>query len=387
MNILVNGIVKTFDDFDSVRGHDYIESVLDCFSCDTDTTHFDTDKNVYVMSKNDFQRLNDTKDKLLAVSRLISKLDDNTLSEFYRMLYVHFSSILEESVVQQLSWLAKRTDTAKNNIIQSFLKEQKEKNPDNTYKALKADCKILDQYLSENQKQLFSLIGSQEACEYISFLSSKCAPRTVKRKVCTLRKLLEWCKNKGYLPAEIKIDISDNIIMPEREFAKTEDIALLYKRCCHIFEADEYTLARAKMETLLIILCGFKLSELAEMKLSDISEGKIDFTDDFRRKRIRLVSTDIIKEPLNQYLIKRREIVKNLNVKSDNMFLSIRGGVLTSNLIGSDFDTVRQISGTSVTSASVRNSCIKYYYNEITDDLLIGKLFGISQRWAELCSK
>ncbi len=98
-------------------------------------------------------------------------------------------------------------------------------------------------------------------------------------------------------------------------------------------------------------------------------------------------SVDIIKEPLNQYLIKRKAIVASLNTKSDNMFLSIRGGVLTSNQIGFDFDTIRQISGTSVTSSSVRNSCIKYYYNEITDKLLISKLFGISQRWAELCSK
>ena len=156
------------------------------------------------------------------------------------------------------------------------------------YNKWKADCKLLDQYLSENQKQLFCLIGSQEACEYISFLSSKCAPRTVKRKVCTLRKLLEWCKENSYLPAEIKIDISENIVPPEREFAKTEEIALLFKSCCHIFEEDEYVMARAKMVTLLIVLCGFKISELTDMKLSDISEeGTIKFTDDLRRKRVK----------------------------------------------------------------------------------------------------
>lgn len=272
-----------------------------------------------------------------------------------------------------------------NEIIQSFLKEQETNIPTNTYKALKADCKILDQYLSENQKQLFCLIGNQEACEYISFLSSKCAPRTVKRKVCTLRKLLEWCKEKGYLPAEIKIDISENIVPPEREFAKSEEISLLFKSCCHIFEDDEYVMARAKMVTLLIILCGFKVSELVQMKLSDIAEGgKFEFTDDLRRKRVRFVRPDIIKEPLNQYLIKRNDIVESLNVKTEAVFLSLRGNV-SENLIRSDFDTIRQISGTSVTSASVRNSCIKFYYSELTDDLLIGKLFGISERWAELC--
>lgn len=273
-----------------------------------------------------------------------------------------------------------------NDIIQSFLKEQEENNPNNTYKALKADCKILNQYLSENQKQLFRLIGNQEACEYISFLSSKCAPRTVKRKVCTLRKLLEWCKEKGYLSTEIKIDISENIVPPDREFAKPEVISLLFNSCCHIFEADEYIIARAKMVTLLIILCGFKISELVDMKLSDISEdGTIEFTDDLRRKRVRFVRPDIIKEPLNQYLIKRKSIVESLNIKTEAMFVSLRGNVSDENLIRSDFDTIRQISGTSVTSASVRNSCIRYYYKEIADDLIIGKLFGISQRWVELC--
>lgn len=273
-----------------------------------------------------------------------------------------------------------------NEIIQTFLNEQKENNPDNTYKALKADCKILDQYLSENQKQLFCLIGNQEAYEYISFLSSKCAPRTVKRKICTLRKLLEWCKEKGYLPAEIKIDISENIVPPEREFAKSEEISLLFKSCCHIFEDDEYVMSRAKMITLLIILCGFKVSELVQMKLSDIDEGgTIRFTDDLRRKRIRFVRSDVIKDPLNQYLIKRNEIIEKLNIKTEAMFVSLRGNIADESRIRSDFDTIRRISGTSVTSASVRNSCIKFYYSELTDDLIIGKLFGISERWAELC--
>ena len=275
-----------------------------------------------------------------------------------------------------------------NEIIQTFLNDQKGKNPNNTYKALIADCKILDQYLSENQKQLFSLIGSQEACEYISFLSSKCAPRTVKRKICTLRKLLEWCKEKGYLPTEIKIEISENIVPPEREFAKIEEIAILFNSCCHIFDADEYILARAKMVTLLIILCGFKISELVNMKLSDISiGGTIEFTDDLRRKRVKFVRPDIIKEPLDQYLIKRKDIVESLNIKTEAMFVSLRGNIADESRIRSDFDTIRRISGTSVTSASVRNSCIKFYYNKLTDDLLIGTLFGISQRWVELCKQ
>ena len=37
-----------------------------------------------------------------------------------------------------------------NEIIQTFLNDQKGKNPYNTYKAVKADSKILDQYLSDN---------------------------------------------------------------------------------------------------------------------------------------------------------------------------------------------------------------------------------------------
>ncbi len=124
---------------------------------------------------------------------------------------------------------------------------------------------------------------------------------------------------------------------------------------------------------------------MIDMKLSDISEeGTIKFTDDLRRKRVRFVRPDIINEPLNQYLIKRKDIIENLNIKTEAMFVSLRGNVADQDRIRSDFDTIRQISGTSVTSASVRNSCIKFYYSELTDNLLIGKLFGISQRWVEL---
>lgn len=276
-----------------------------------------------------------------------------------------------------------------NEIIQSFLKEQEINVPANTYKALKADCKILYRYLSENKRQLFTMIGNQEAEAYISYLSCSCAPRTVKRKVCTLRKLLEWCKEKGYLPNDIKIDISDNITMPDREFAKTEEISLLYRSCCNIFEADEYIIARAKMETLLIILCGFKMSELVEMKLSDIdiTEAEtIEFTDELCRKRVKFVRPEILREPLEQFLKKRSDVIENLNIKTDKLFISLRGSV-SLNALRSDFDTIRQLSGVSVTAASVRNSCIKYYYSQITDDLIIGKLFGISERWVEMCGK
>lgn len=275
-----------------------------------------------------------------------------------------------------------------NEIIKSFLQEQEVNVPTNTYRALKADCKVLYGYLSENKKQLFTMIGCQESEAYINYLSSNCAPRTVKRKICTLRKLLDWCKEKGYLPAEIKIDISDNMEVPEREFADPKEISLLFKNCCNIFESDEYITARAKMVTLLIILCGFKISELVYMKLSDVSkDGTIKFTDDLRRKRVRFVSPDIIKEPLNLYLTKRSYIVENLNIKTDAMFVSLWGNASDENRIRADFNTIRQISGTSVTSASVRNSCIKFYYSELTDDLIISKLFGISERWAELCKQ
>ncbi len=139
------------------------------------------------------------------------------------------------------------------------------------------------------------------------------------------------------------------------------------------------------MVTLLIILCGFKISEIVEMKLSDITEGGIiKFNDDLRRKRVRFVNPDIIEEPLKRYFAKRKYIVEKNNIKSDNMFVSLRGNT-SANLIRSDFEMIKRFSGTSVTSASVRNSCIKFYYSKLTDDLIIGKLFGISQRWVNLC--
>lgn len=271
-----------------------------------------------------------------------------------------------------------------NNIIKLFLEDQEAK--PNTYKALVSDCKHLDEYLSANQKQLFSIIGKEEAQAYILYLSSNYAPRTVKRRICTLRKLYDWCKVKGYLPKELKIDIKESIISPERHFAETKEISLLYQSCCNIFEDDSFAVARAKAECLLIILCGFKASELTELTLNDINDdlNTIHYMDELNRRRIRLVRFDLIKETFNKYLKKREDLIREGNGKNNFLFITARCENVSTNIIHSDFNTIRELAAVSISASSVRSSCIKYYYSQLTDDVLISKLFNISENW--VCS-
>lgn len=270
-----------------------------------------------------------------------------------------------------------------NDIITQFLDDQP-KQPYNTYKSLQADCKSLNEYLILKDKELFKLANKSESDKYVKYLSDRFLPRTIKRRICTLRKILRWCKTHDLLPDKLKISVADKETMPERSFADKEDISLMYKSCSHIYESDDFITARAKTECMLIILCGFKTSELAELSLDDITENAFKYTDSANRSRLKLFKTDLVESVLSTYLKKRKLFMQENNIKSNLLFITAVGSVSTR--IHADFNTIKELAGVShqVTAASIRNSCLKYYYNEITDDVLIAKLFNVSERWVRL---
>lgn len=267
-----------------------------------------------------------------------------------------------------------------NEIIQQFLDEQPTK-PYNTYRSLQGDCKLLNDYLELKNKQLLKLVNKSEVERYVNFLSQNYSSKTIKRRICTLRKLLYWCQDRGLIPEKKEISIVEYEPIPKQQFADNNEISLIYDYCSRIDEKDDYITARVKMECLLIVLCGFKTSELAELTLKDISENAIKYKDSAKRNRIRLFQTELLDKPLTMYLEKRTLFTVENDIVSNLLFITTFGSVSTR--IHADFNTMKRLAGvsSSVTAAAVRNSCLKYYYDKITDDVLISKLFNVSDSW------
>jgi len=79
--------------------------------------------------------------------------------------------------------------------------------PKNTYKGISADCKAIEKYLSDNNATITSLSGTASSEKFISFLAEKHPPATVKRRICTLRSIIYWCQEQGYIPVDHEVDM------------------------------------------------------------------------------------------------------------------------------------------------------------------------------------
>ena len=72
--------------------------------------------------------------------------------------------------------------------------------PKNTYKGISADCKAIAKYLSDNNAMITSLSGTASSEQFVSYLTEKYTPATVKRRLCTLRSIIYWCQEQGIYP-------------------------------------------------------------------------------------------------------------------------------------------------------------------------------------------
>ena len=263
-------------------------------------------------------------------------------------------------------------------IIREYLAYKSEV-PKNTYKGISADCKAIEKYLSNNNLTITSLSETAYSEQFISFLTEKHTTATVKRRLCTLRSLIYWCQEQGYISVDHDVDICDGLEIPTYHFAPNADIAKLYNFCKKISESEEYIIARAKLECLMVIICGFKVSELKKLRIQDVSGSIIDD----KMKMVRCTKSECI----DTFLKIRADLTDSKLIKSDVLFLNQRGN--ENQYINADFELIREQCNISsdVTLSSIRNSCIKECSILLNNDAMTAKLFDVGIRRLEAIKK
>lgn len=256
-------------------------------------------------------------------------------------------------------------------IISEYL-DYKKGVPENTYKGILADCKAIAKYLSDNDIAITSMTEAAHSEQFIGFLTEKYTPATVKRRLCTLRSIIYWCQEQGYIPIEQEINIFDHLDLHKYQFASDEDIAQLYNFCKNIWESDEYRIARAKLECLMVIICGFKVSELQKLRIQDVSGPTID-------DKMKMVCCTKSK-CIDAFLQIREDFIDLNMIKSDILFVNKIGK--KNQQISLDYEMIRKQCGVSdrVTLSSIRNSCIQECSILLNNDAVAAKLFGVAVR-------
>ena len=259
-------------------------------------------------------------------------------------------------------------------IIREYLAYKKGV-PPNTYRSISADCKAIETYLSDNNAMITSLSGTAFSEQFINSLAEKHTPATVKRRLCTLRSMMAWCQEQGYIPPEHDINISSNLEIPKVNFASNTDVEKLYNFCRHIEESEEYTMARAKLECLMVIICGFKVSELKKLRIQDVSGSAIGE----KMKMVRCTKSECI----DTFLRIRADFTDLRLIKSDILFVNKYGN--ENEQINSDYELIREKCNvrSSVTLSSIRNSCIKECSILLNNDAVAAKLFNVTVQWLD----
>lgn len=264
----------------------------------------------------------------------------------------------QDKIIPQ--WGIDRTcSELKNNeeIIQTFLDECLEF-PHNSYKSISADCKSLNEYLKLNEKKLAELYDNSEVQKYADYLLENLSPNTARRRICTLRKLLRWCEDNGFINCCDTTNLSVSIKETDPQYASEADIKKLYSFCENIFENDGYILARAKYECYLVITMGLKVSELKKLYVDDVCKLNNKTTESF--------------------LILRNKFMDKKNIKSDILFVTKYNG--ENNRINIDFDFIREKLGInkSVTLSSIRNTCMLHFDSVGKNENLTTSFFNIT---------
>ena len=260
-------------------------------------------------------------------------------------------------------------------IINGFLEKNSERKA-NSYKALKSDCNSLMSFLSDSNVLISIMADQSNTDKYILYLKSlKTADRTVKRRICTLRSLLKYCADQGLITDQ-KIELEDKVKKVSTDILSEEKIRKIFNYCINIFDTDSYAIARTKMSVLLVVICGFKSSELCNIKLNDISHFEISYLDYQNNKRIRFVDMTEFEKPYAAYLSHRKNYLDNN--KSEYLFIDRFYKQCTAQTLNTDIRLFCEKVNLNVTHSMLRNACIKHYYDNIPDYILISKIFDVS---------
>lgn len=260
-------------------------------------------------------------------------------------------------------------------IIYEYLTQIKQNKSANTLRAYHYSCQDLLNYLNFSGKNIFFLSSQNEVDKFTEYLSDiGLSERTIKHRVTVLRNILKFSIMKGYIP-DSKPHISCSA-KEKIEYVQEDDIEILFKYCSYYDEYDDYYSLRAKVEILLVLLFGFKIIDLKSLKVDNLSIEKKELSSN---TIIRYIYDERLIPIIIYYLQERSYFIADLNQESDYLFVNRYGRNITDNGIGDDLRKICSYTGVTISFGGLRNSCIKYYYSKMPDEVIISKIFDISK--------
>ena len=193
----------------------------------------------------------------------------------------------------------------------------------NTIAAYRSDLTVFLDYCSERGISDVAEISRNNLNSYIIALrQGNINPRSVVRKIASLRGFFKWLSSNEY------IKNNPAIFLEQPKLAKKLPKVMTLQEIKEIFHSD--LSAEQALIVELLYDCGLRVSELVNLKISDI-DLKSKYIQCFGKgsKERVIPFGKKAKEAINKYLAARDIIISKYGLKTKRLFIKTSGNLLT----------------------------------------------------------
>lgn len=176
-----------------------------------------------------------------------------------------------------------------------------------TVKAYRIDLSQFISYYSEQRTQL----NRDTINKYIAHLNQCCKPRSVKRKMASLKAFCTWMEEEDYLSdnpfRKLRIKLNEPFVLP-----KTISLSVIEQMLAAAYQAHEDSCTNQERKISLrdiatmeiLFATGMRVSELCGLNTEDIdlTRGTVKIHGKGSKERILQITNDSVMESLRKYI-------------------------------------------------------------------------------------
>ena len=249
---------------------------------------------------------------------------------------------------------------------------------EHTLRAYKSDLKIVEKYFGSRKK--LEILTKDDLRQYLRHLREKrrLQESSIKRRLASLKLLFRWALKESKIVAN-PFDTFDECIRLPKKLPRALDrchISLLRKAIALAVRSDSFDELGRKTAIHLLLDTGIRVSELASIRIEDVSlpdqclkvHGKGN-----RQRLVYLLSTPLFRS-MNHYLSKRRKV----GLHNDRLFVTAAGLDLTPQRIRSSLHEIATSAGIDrhLTPHMLRHTCATQWLESGVDIRYVQKLLG-----------
>ena len=261
-------------------------------------------------------------------------------------------------------------------FYEDYLRNEKQYS-ENTVVSYVNDINSLICFLESEDLGELKYTTNRMAKFYISYLHNKYDPRSIRRKISSVRTMFEYLLDQGI----VRDNPFKNVVLPKVS-KKLPKFIYEDEMFDFLNGIDDKNPIGFRNKTIFEILygCGLRVSELINIKINEIDFVKQELKVHGKGSVDRIVPIhNLAIDTLKKYLMESRPILKSKNlVDNDYVFLNSRGYSLTARGVRDilEREIKKQASTLKVSPHSFRHSFATHLLNNGVDLRIVQELLG-----------